>query len=484
MLVIGAAVIAALVIRQGSTGEARLRLGIVAACAFCLRCLAVMVIWLIAIRTHGEGTWLNDEASFYLAAESLQPDPFLKTLPQGLDHLATDAYLGIITWMSVAIGHLDTVSYRLLNATLGSLVAIVASMVTARFVGFRPALIAGLALAVWPTLVLWSATFLRDTLASFVVVVMWWALISEGRTSMVRKACIVVVGLLLTAGLRPYLAGAVGLGVVAWAVYPYLARQSPRVVVPIGAAIVILGIGFGILQARRIDEAAHQLVYRQMTTRMETLGRLYSDPKPDEPPQEPPFGPGAAVAIPQPGTDWILAGLVQEPLGPGRVLVAYVDGSIRPERIADLWLLQSAPLSPAQILSSVGPGLVNFAAGTTPGETDSGSVVWVLDAIAWDVLLVLGVLGGIRARIPLRTWLFPMCVVLGTTAALVAVPGAAGNVDRHRASQTVPLLVVFASSWWLSRRKELDAGGLSPSSPAINASSALTPANSRRRSLR
>src|SRR5207248_922450 len=137
------------------------------------------------------------------------------------------------------------------------------------------------------------------------------------------------------------------------------ARQSPRMLVAIGAAIVVLGVGFSLVQARRIDEAAHELVYRQMTTHMETLGRLYSDPKPDEPPQEPPFGPGAAVAVAQPGTDWILTGLVQEPLGPGRVLVAYVDGSIRPERIADLWLIQSAPLSPLQILASFGPGLVS-----------------------------------------------------------------------------------------------------------------------------
>ena len=80
-------------------------------------------------------------------------------------------------------------------------------------------------------------------------------------------------------------------------------------------------------------------------------------------------------------------------------------------------------------------------------------MAWVADALAWDALLIAAVLGGIRARVPLRDWLFPACIVLGTVAALVAVPGAPGNDDRHRASQAVPLLAVFAAGWLASRRE-------------------------------
>jgi peptidoglycan/LPS O-acetylase OafA/YrhL len=79
-------------------------------------------------------------------------------------------------------------------------------------------------------------------------------------------------------------------------------------------------------------------------------------------------------------------------------------------------------------------------------------VAWSADAIAWDVLFVLAVIGGVRARVPLRDWIFPAAIVLGTAAALIIVPGAPGNDDRHRSGQAVPLLVVFAVSWFRARQ--------------------------------
>jgi hypothetical protein len=414
------------------------------------------------------------------------PNPLDKPLPQGLEHLGTDAYLGLLSGVSVALGssfgHMDTVAFRLINATLGSLVAVTTSIIAARLVDKRAALVAGLAVAVWPTLVLWSATFLRDTLASFIVVVVWWTLVFHRRWTDVRVIGVVLLGLSVLATLRPYLAGAMMLGVLGWAVWPLFAGRSARFLGAAAAAGVVLGVGFGVVQARHIDESAHELVYRQMTTRMETLGRLYHDPVPDQAPQEPPFGPGAAVATVDPVTHWIAPGLVEEPLGPGRVLVVFMDDSEQEERIADLTLLQSAPLSPLQIATSVGPGLVAFVTGTS-GTGDPGGLGWTADALAWDVLFVLAVVGGIRARVRVRDWIFPACVVLGTAAALVAVPGAPGNDDRHRASQAVPLLLVFASGWLASRRAMLESG-TSVSSATSMPMIAGTAAASRSRSLR
>src|SRR5205823_5637367 len=160
-------------------------------------------------------------------------------------------------------------------------------------------------------------------------------------------------------------------------------------------------------------EAAHALIYRQLTTRMETIGRLYHDPRPDAPLPEPPFGPGAAVALVDPQTSWISPGLIEQTLGPGSVLVGFPDGSSSAERIADLTLLQSAPLNPTQLLLSFGPGLVSFISGA-PIAGDESNWAWTADALAWDILFVLAVLGGVRARIPPRDWLFPACIVLGT----------------------------------------------------------------------
>ena len=227
VLAIGVALVAALVVRQSSTPEAARRLALVAAVALGIRLAAVTAIYLIAIRSHVEGTFFNDEASFYLATESLMPNPLNKPLPQGLEHLGTDAYLGLLTGISMALGssfgHMDTVAFRLVNATLGSLVAVTISIIAARLLGKRSALVAGLLVAIWPTLVLWSATFLRDTLASFIVVVTWWTLVSHRRWTDLRVLGVFLLALSILATLRPYLAGALTLGMIGWAAWPFLA---------------------------------------------------------------------------------------------------------------------------------------------------------------------------------------------------------------------------------------------------------------------
>jgi hypothetical protein len=485
LLAVGAVLVAALVARQSTSHEVRRRLVIVAAVALGVRVLAVTVIYLIAIRTHGEGTWLSDEASFWLASESLLPNPLDTPLPQGLGHLGGNAYLGLLTAIAKALGHMDSLAFRLTNATLGTLVALLTSIVAARYVGQRAALSAGLMVALWPTIVLWSATFLRDTLGSFVVLALWWTLVYHRSLSQPRVLGVVALALMLLTALRPYLAGAVGAGVVAWAVVPWLARRSRSTLLLGATAVVVLGGAVAIDEGRRIDQAAHQLVYRQMTTRLETLGLLNYDLNPNASPIEPPFGPGTAVALVDQRSGWLLPGLVREPTRPGEVTASFTDGTIRNEQTSDLVLLQSAPLMPVQLLADLWPGFVTFVSGA-PGSGDSSSLAWVADAAAWDVLVVLAVAGGIRARVPFRAWLLPACVVLGTVAALVAVPGAPGNDDRHRATQTVPLLVVFAAGLLASKlpRTTVSVPGLAVNSTTSSPARAATEAASRTRSLR
>jgi hypothetical protein len=483
LLAVGAVLVAALVARQSTSSEVRRRLTIVAAVALGVRLLAVTVIHLNAIRTHGEGTWLSDEAAYWLAAESLLPFPFDRPVLAGEAHLGGNAYLGLLTAIATALGHMDAVAFRLTNAELGTMVAVLTSIVAAAFVSQRAALVAGLVVGLWPTIVLWSATFLRDTLGSFVILALWWTLVGYRRLRQPRVLGMVALGLMLLTALRPYLAGAVATGVIGWAVVPWLAQRSKRTLLLGAAAVLVLGAAIAIQQARHIDQAAHELVYRQMTTRLETLDLLNHEVNPNGPPLARPFVPGAAVALVDPSSGWLSAGLVRDPIGPGEVAVSFTDGSVRTEQIADLVLLQSAPLSPLQLLVALGPGLVSFLTGA-PGSGDASSLVWVADAILWDVLFVLAVLGGLRARVPVREWVFPACVVLGTVAALVGVPGAPGNDDRHRATQTVPLLVVFASGLLASRPRTVSRVGLAVNSATSNPVSAATEATSRTRSLR
>jgi hypothetical protein len=487
VLIIGVALVAALVVRHSTSVEAARRLTLIAVVALGVRLAAVTAVYFIAIRTHAEGTFLNDEASFYLAAESLLPNPFNKSLQQGLGHLGSDGYLGVLTAISVALGsgfgHMDTVAFRLVNATFGALLVLTVSLVAARLFGPRPALVAGLVLAVWPTLVLWSAMFLRDTLVGLTLAIVWWTLRSHRRLTDVRVICVSLLALLLMASLRSYVADALAVGIVGWGVWPTVAQRSRRFLVASAAVGALLCVGLAVNQWRHIDEYAHQLVYRQLTTRMEAIGQLYRDPNPDEPPPEPPFGPGTAVALVDPNSNWITPGIIEHALGPGRVLVGFTDGTQSEHQISELTLLQSAPLSPVQLASSVGPGIVAFITGTSVGGDDS-SPGWTADALAWDALFVLAVLGGLRFRLPLREWILPASVVLGTAAALSVVPGAPGNDDRHRSAQALPFLVVFATAWLVERGSRGAGDGESVSSATSSPITAGTADNSRVRSLR
>jgi hypothetical protein len=299
----------------------------------------------------------------------------------------------------------------------------------------------------------------------------------------VRVICVSLLALLLMASLRSYVAGALACGIVAWGAWPVFAHRSRRILVTSAAAAVLLCVGLAVGQWRHIDEGAHQLVYRQLTTRMEAIGQLYSDPIPNESPPEPPFGPGAAVALVDPHSNWITPGLIEHALGPGRVLVGFTDGSQQEHQISELTLLQSAPLSPAQLVSSFGPGMLAFVSGTSVAG-DESNLGWTADTLAWDLLFVLAVLGAVRVRLPPREWLLPACIVLGTAAALIVVPGAPGNDDRHRANQALPFLVVFATAWLVGRGSKASFGGASVSSATSSPITAGTAENSRTRSLR
>src|SRR5207302_3748595 len=119
-----------------------------------------------------------------------------------------------------------------------------------------------------------------------------------------------------------------------------------------------------------------------------------------------------------------------------------------------------------------------------PTTSKAANPVWIPAALAWDGLLILGVVGLARSRLPLRDWLFPLCVMGGTLAALIAIPGDPGNAERHRATQTVPLLLVLASGILASRARAASIAGPPLSNATSMPTSATTAAASSTRSAR
>jgi hypothetical protein len=287
--------------------------------------------------------------------------------------------------------------------------------------------------------------------------------------------------MVLLLSLRPYLAVAVAFGVVAWAVYPWARRMSVRQWAVLGITAVGLSVALLVTHPRRLEFAAHEMLYRQTVTRMETLGRLYTDEPADA--SNLPIRPGSAVAVADPQNGWLLTGVLQNFTAPDVAQVAFTDESIRQVPLAQITLLQSATIPPLQLLAWAGPDLFSFLLGTST-SSDSNNAGWIADALVWDALLLAACVAAWRTRVNVREWLYPLCVVGGTVLALVAIPGAPGNTDRHRSTQTVPLLVVLAAGLAASRLSSPRAGGLNVTNTTTSAIREPTAAASRTRSAR
>jgi hypothetical protein len=303
-------------------------------------------------------------------------------------------------------------------------------------------------MAVWPTLVLWSATMLRDTLGSLAVVAVWWGLGRARELGWLRTSLTVLAALAIALSLRPYLGGGIALAALAWAAYPLVRRHARPVLAVAGASLVVLVGALLVIQPRQLDFAIHELLYRQTVSRMETLGKLYSDEPP--PNQDQPIRPGVVVAVGDPRNGSLLTGIVQEFQGPTTVRIAFTDETVREVPVGDVELIQSVQIPPLQLAQRLGPDLLDFLAGLST-TSEPSSPVWIATALAWDALLISAALATVRLRVGPQEWLFPLCIVGVTVLALIAVPGAPGNGDRHRATQTVPLLLVLASGLLWSR---------------------------------
>ena len=375
---LGTAIVAIAALREPAPAPGRrgalLAMGIGWGARLSIALLALAVVPLIQHNT----VWLNDEEAFHRATVGLLPNPWDQEIPLGLQHLAGSAYMGLTTALYVAVGP-DPNALRLVNVTLGALVMVACVRIAARRFGSRPAVAAGILVGLWPPIVFFSNLIIRDTLVSFSVVAGWWAAVewSEGRRA--RAAGVAFLSLVLAAELRQYVAVLIGAGIAASIAYPVVRRMSRPAAAGLVLAVCVAAALTLVARPGLADGVIRQIVYRQMATRMEMLGRLYNlDDHQD--PWSGPNGPGTAVVLRETNGADVLLGVIQRRPDLSTAVVAFADDSLRTVPIDDLLTFQHATIPPPWIFHNY----VEDLGGVLGGVSD------LADTLAADGRFALG----------------------------------------------------------------------------------------------
>jgi hypothetical protein len=455
---------AALWVGRGLTGVRDRGAGWLLGAALVLRMATAVGLGIYAQSINGGPIVLDDEQSYDFAARQVA-----RILGAGVGDIDTE-------WRHLIGHHLDLVgllywlrepnftSIRLVDAALGTLAVALALGIGLRVWSSRPAAYGAAWLtAVWPLLVLWTATGLRESLALLVVLLPPWLVVaSPWRGQSPALASLrVVVGLLAATVLlveRPEAFAALAVAALLVGPVALLARRATAWPVVARLALVVAGAGLlagglvvgstGTIRAIGQPLSPRSLEYRaavaELTPMIEHIHeRLPPKPAPDM------MNLGTLLRAVPPGRSTletaIVAGYTSDPLG-YQVLVA--DGT-------SFVILPQDAQRPTDENVGWQDVFGRFAEGTrllllpiTPWDNaPSRRVLLAPDALAWDVLLVLSLVALRRewprvSASPVRGLLFayPWLIVFGLALTSTNV----GTVARHR-STLVPWLVLASA---------------------------------------
>lgn len=229
--------------------------------AFALRAVLAFGLFAYLERTRGQGTLLQDDYVYDLAAYWLvriARGEGLSLFPSHV-YFLDNAYAYFLAGLYALVGHAGSVP-RAANAAFAGLAAVLMADMGRRLFGRRVGRAVGVAAAVLPTLVVWSLTTLKETLVLLAVATALWCLLrlleAPRRSPVWANAAVgLAAALVLLADLRAgaawVVAAAVGLAlgaraVPAAAVPPAL--RGWRAALAGGMAIALAGLAVAAVQ--------------------------------------------------------------------------------------------------------------------------------------------------------------------------------------------------------------------------------------------
>jgi hypothetical protein len=457
--------------------------------ALLLRLATAQGLGLYGLATNGGPIVLDDEQSYDFAARQLA-----RILAIGTGDLDTEwrhlighhlDLLGLLYWLREP----NFTSIRLIDAALGT-VAVGLALGIGRAVWNQPAgYVAAWLTAVWPLLVLWTATGLRESLTLVAGLLLPGLFVGSpwrGQSPALASLRIVVGGLaaavllvarpeaLTALALAAAIVGSIALPARRAGRWPVLAR-----VALFGAAVGLVGGGIfvgtsGVVGAIGQPLSPRALEYRaavaELTPMIEHI-RERQAPKPEAGM----LNLGTLLRAVPPGRTRletvIVAGYTSDPLG-YQVLVADGTSFVIPPQ--DVHGPTDENVDWRDVLGRFAQGTRLLLVPVTPWDNGpSRRLLLVPDALAWDGLLVLSLMAARRNWRRLSPgrgllYAYPWLIILGLALTSTNV----GTVARHRSTlvpwlalASAPFLLHLAERAWTTLRRPAERQAVLAAAP-------------------
>lgn len=429
--------------------------------ALVLRLAVSLGLGVYALAINGGVLVLDDEQSYDFAARQLA-----QLLAAGHGDLDTEwrhlmghhlDLLGLLYWLREP----SFTSIRLIDAALGTLAVALALGIGRALWGRSAGYVAGWLTALWPLVILWSATGLRESLALVAALLLPW--LAFGRPwrdqPPATRPLRVVVGALAAVVLvvaRPEALLALGVAVLIVGPGAALARRAAtwslgaRLALGGSAVLLVGGVAFvgtsGVVAAIGQPLSPRALEYRAAVAELSPMVEHIKDRLPPKPESEM-LNVGTLLRARPPGHQRletvIVSGFTESPLGYQVVDASGTSFTIDP---ADVQRPTDENVDWLDVLGRFGDGTRVLLVPPMPWDGGpSRRLLLAPDAIAWDALLVLGL---ISARHDWRrlsagralVYVYPWLVMLG----LALTSTNLGTVARHR-STLVPWMVIASA---------------------------------------
>lgn len=446
-----------------------------------LRCCLAVLLTTGSIAIGMDGFLVGDDRAYFILARAFahflqgQPEPPFDPPYWAGEGYLFGAWVYLESFLFLIAGPLPLLPI-FLNCALGVTSVVLTWTLARELFGTRAAMLAAALVNFWPSLILWSALNLKDTLALTLILLLFVALTRLHRAPAPRGLLVPILALVLMQSLRGYIFTGLALllPIASWTIRRATWRFALLSVVVGGAALALdqtgLGLGPSLIErssvyrsgmaegARTAFVDVPPIQVKEGTT-LVVAGDSPSSGTPRIVHVSPP-----TRVVARPGDVLVVGGSTTTPAPPdARLTVAAGQVNLvqsRQERTADpiVKTIEHLPIGLTYSLFAPWPWLSERAL----------DVLTVPEMLTWYACLLAAALTTWSRRHDRRLWV-PVLFIGGLISVFALVEGNWGTLFRHRA-MVIPLVVSLAAPSLLSWLDAVRSGRVRRSRLAVSRS--------------